>query len=90
MKRPPGLGFTVAFVAGIVVGAAFWDQQMTRSRRDLFARSPWRRMAALGYLSAHPSVETARLLRDYHSWETRASLRRRARMLLRAMETHLH
>jgi hypothetical protein len=63
---------------------------MRRYRRDLFSARPLRRFAALGYLSGQPSLETARLLRDYVSWEGRSALRRRAQQVLRRIEAHLH
>ena len=48
-----------------------------------------RRLSALGYLSAHPSVETVRLLRDYTAWEQQPMLRRRAEAIARRMEAKL-
>jgi hypothetical protein len=59
------------------------------AKRDLFHRRAANRLAALGYVGARPSVENARLLRDFTAWETRPALRRRAAALLRRMETHL-
>ena len=38
---------------------------MQRHRRDLFNPHPLRRLAALGYLKTHPSVDDLPLLRDY-------------------------
>jgi hypothetical protein len=49
-----------------------------------------RRLAALGYLRAHPGVETARLLADYVKWEPRPALRKRGQLMLRRMEAYLH
>jgi hypothetical protein len=46
-------------------------------------------LAALGYLSGTPSVDTARLLRDYIQWEPRSVLRKRGRKVLRQMEASL-
>ena len=76
----------LAFVGGFAFGVFVWDGQMRHSRRDLFSRSPARRMAALGYLGGQPSVETARLLRDYVAWERRPTLRRSGQRALRRME----
>ena len=45
-----------------------------------------KRLSALGYLSAHPTVETVRLLRDYIAWERQPMLRRRAEALVRRPE----
>jgi hypothetical protein len=80
-----GLGF----LGGLAAGLAIWGMQMERSRRDLFSRSPVRRLAALGFLAGRPGVETARLLADYVRWEARPALRRRGQHLLRRMEAYL-
>ena len=76
-------------VAGAAAGMLLWSQQMRGAKRDLFHPRAVRRMAALGYVGARPSVENARLLRDFSAWESRPALRRRAAALLRRMETHL-
>jgi hypothetical protein len=89
MKREYAVGAGVAFVAGAVAGTMLWTSQVRYSKRDLFSRSPIRRLAALGYVGALPSVENAGLLRDYVAWESRPALRRRADVLLRRMETLL-
>jgi hypothetical protein len=89
MKREYAVGAGVAFVAGAVAGSMLWTNQVRYSKRDLFSRSPIRRLAALGYVGALPSVENAGLLRDYVAWESRPALRRRADVLLRRMETLL-
>jgi hypothetical protein len=68
---------------------ALWDYEMRSSRRHLFSRNPLKRLAALGYLGGSPSVETARLLRDYVNWESRPELRRRGLRLLRRIESAL-
>lgn len=77
---------TAGFLGGLIIGLLVWSTQMQRCRRDLFSRSPVRRLAALGYLGGRPSVETARLLTEYVSWERRPTLRRRAERLLRRMQ----
>ena len=84
-SRLAGIGFLGGFAAGLVL----WAAQVQRSRRDLFSRSPVRRLAALGYLGGQPGVETARLLQDYVKWEARPVLRLRGQHLLRRMETYL-
>jgi hypothetical protein len=81
---------TLGFLGGAAVGALVWSLQMRRSRRDLFSARPLRRLAALGYLSGQPSLENARVLRDYVSWEHRTVLRRRGERVLRRIEAHLH
>jgi hypothetical protein len=77
------------FVGGLTVGLIVWGTQVQRSRRELFNRSPVRRLAALGYLAGQPGLETARLLGEYLNWETRPALRRRGEVLLRRMEAYL-
>ena len=79
----------VGFVGGLVAGLVVWSTQVQRSRRELFSRSPVRRLAALGFLSGQPGVETARLLADYVNWESRPALRRRGQLLLRRMKAYL-
>ena len=81
---------TLGFLGGAAVGALVWSMQMQRFRRDLFNPQPLRRLAALGYLSGHPSFDTARVLRDYVGWERRIMLRRRGEQVLRRIEAHLH
>jgi hypothetical protein len=79
----------VAFVGGLAAGLLVWGSQVHRSRRELFHRSPLRRLAALGFVSGRPTAESARLLADYVNWETRPALRRRGQVLLRRMEAYL-
>ena len=80
---------TAGFLGGLIIGLLVWSTQIRRSRRDLFSRNPVRRLAALGYIGGHPSVDTARLLTEYVSWERRPTLRRRAERLLRRMNAEL-
>jgi hypothetical protein len=80
---------TAGFLGGLIIGLLVWSTQMQRCRRDLFSRSPVRRLAALGYLGGRPIVETTRLLADYVSWERRPVLRRRAERLLRRMQARI-
>jgi hypothetical protein len=79
----------LAVLGGLVVGYAGWAHQQHRHSQALFHPRPFRRLAALGYLRAHPSVDSARLLRDYLAWEPHPLLRRRARQVLRRMEQRL-
>ena len=81
----------VAFgmIAGLTVGLIGWSSLNRRHRSALFHPRPVRRLAALGYLRAHPSVDSARLLRDYLQWEKLPLLRRRARRVLRRTERML-
>lgn len=80
---------TVGFLGGVLLGALAWSVQIRRSRRELFNKSPFRRLAALGYLSGKPSVEAARILADYVGWERHPGLRRRGQVLLRRMHADL-
>ena len=79
----------VGLLAGAVVGALGWSGAQRAYRRDLFSRHPLRRLAALGHLAGRPSVETARLLREYVAWERRPALRVRGVRMLRAVEETL-
>lgn len=79
----------MGFAGGLAVGAMVWAQVLDRSRQGLFSRSPVRRFAAISYLATRPSVDTARLLRDYVRWEPHPLLRRRGRQALAAVEASL-
>ncbi len=74
---------------GVMVGFGGWSTSMHRYRRALFHPSAVRRMAAIGYLRGRPSVDSARLLRDYLAWEANPVLRRRARRALHRVEHSL-
>jgi hypothetical protein len=80
---------TAGFLGGLIIGLLVWSTQIRRCRRDLFSKSPVRRLAALGYIGGRPGVDAARLLTEYVSWERRPILRRRAERLLRRMQAHL-
>jgi hypothetical protein len=83
------LKVVVASAVGFVVGTALSQRSMGRSRSALFSARPLRRMAALGYLSGHPSVAAVRVLKDYLAWEEHPALRRRAESIVRRMEANL-
>lgn len=87
--RKMGGAVTGGFLIGLIVGAAVWNAQIRRSRRDLFSTKPVRRLAALGYLGRTPGPEAVHLLNDYVAWERRPALRRTGERLLRRMHTHL-
>lgn len=87
--RRRALYFLGAVVAGFVLGVALAQRSMDRWRSALFSVRPLRRLAALGYLSGHPGVETVRVLRDYLAWEEHPALRRRAAAIMRRMEGKL-
>jgi hypothetical protein len=58
-------------------------------RRNLFSKHALRRVAALGYLRARPTVNTAQLLREYVAWEPRSVLRQRGARMLKRLEATL-
>ncbi len=66
-----------------------WSTEIRRSRRELFSKRPVKRLAALGYLSGQPGVDTVRILRDYVDWERSPALRRRAELVLRRLQSNL-
>jgi hypothetical protein len=79
----------VGAAAAIGLGIYLARDQMKRHRQDLFSPHPLRRLAALGYLKAHPSVDDLPLLRDYLAWEERPLLRKRAGAILTGLEDAL-
>lgn len=72
--------------AAVGLGIYLARDQMRRHRRELFSPHPLRRLAALGYLKSHPSVDDLPLLRDYLAWEERPLLRKRAAAILDGLE----
>ena len=70
------------FAGGVALGALAWRRQQAAAHDQLFAASAVQRAAAIGWLARTPSVENARLLRDYIRWERRPTLRRRAERAL--------
>lgn len=78
-----------ATLLGFVAGVAWAQGSMHHSRRALFSQRPLRRLAALGYLSGQPGVETIQVLRDYLAWESHPTLRRRADAIVRRLEAAL-
>jgi hypothetical protein len=80
---------TAGFLGGLTIGLLVWSTQIRRCRRDLFSKSPVRRLAALGYIGGRPGIDAARLLTEYVSWERRPILRRRAERLLRRMQAQI-
>ena len=89
MRVNPATAAASGFLGGLLVGLVVWNGQLQRHRRDLFSKRPIRRWVALSYLSGRPSIESCRLLRDYLTWETRPSLRRRGQLVLERMEQEL-
>lgn len=87
--RPRTKALLFGIGLGAMIGLMVAQRTMGRHRRDLFSARPLRRLAALGYLNGHPSVEAVRLLRDYVAWEPQPLLRRRAESIVRRMEARL-
>jgi hypothetical protein len=80
---------TVGFLGGLAAGSLIWSRLQRQHRRNLFSPHTLRRVAALGYLRARPSVNTAQLLREYVAWEPRPLLRERGARMLRRLEAAL-
>jgi hypothetical protein len=89
VTRPYAKAVTAGFLGGLLLGAAAWSTQIHRSRRELFSKRPVKRLAALGYLSGQPGLDTVRILTDYVGWERNPALRRRGERVLRRLQTHL-
>ncbi|MDQ6689761.1 MAG: hypothetical protein M3Z18_04550 [Gemmatimonadota bacterium] len=89
MSRQRASFLAVGFIGGIAAGSLVWSRMQRQYRRNLFSRSPIRRVAALGYLRARPSVNTAQLLREYVAWEPRSILRSRGARMLKRIESTL-
>jgi hypothetical protein len=70
-----------------VVGGLWLARSVDRTQRDaLFAKSAWRRHAALGFLEREGDAEAIGVLRDYLSWETHPALRARGARALASLE----
>ena len=89
MSRSRGAFIAVGFVGGLAAGTLVWSRMQRHFRRNLFSRSPLMRVAALGYLRAKPTVNTAQILREYVAWEPRPILRQRGAKMLRHLEASL-
>lgn len=74
------------FVAATLVGVAGgWLLARTHDyvqRKDLFARYPWKRFAALGWLEREGDATAIPVLQDYLAWERSPALRARARRVI--------
>lgn len=79
----------VGFLGGVAAGTLMWSRMQRHSRRNLFSKHTLRRVAALGYLRARPTVNTAQLLREYVAWEPRGILRQRGVRMLKRLEATL-
>jgi hypothetical protein len=89
MSRRNSTLIVFGFVGGLAAGSIVWSRMQRQYRRNLFSKSPLRRVAALGYLRARPTVNTAQLLREYIAWEPRTMLRQRGARMLKRLEATL-
>jgi hypothetical protein len=89
MRRQKASFMAVGFLGGVAAGSLMWSRMQRQYRRNLFSKSPLRRVAALGYLRARPTVNTAQLLREYVAWEPRTLLRQRGARMLKRLEATL-
>ena len=89
MSRQKVSFVAVGFLGGVAAGSIMWSRMQRQYRRNLFSKSPFRRVAALGYLRARPTVNTAQLLREYVAWEPRSFLRQRGVRMLKRLEATL-
>jgi hypothetical protein len=89
MSRQKVSFVAVGFLGGVAAGSLVWTRMQRQYRRNLFSKSPLRRVAALGYLRARPTVNTAQLLREYIAWEPRSILRHRGTQMLKRIEATL-
>ena len=79
----------VGFLGGMAAGSLLWSRLQRNCRRNLFSRHALQRVAALGYLRARPTINTAQLLREYVAWEQRPILRHRGAKMLKRLESTL-
>jgi hypothetical protein len=89
MSRQKVSFMAVGFLGGVAAGSVMWSRMQRQYRRNLFSKWPLHRVAALGYLRARPTVNTAQILREYVAWEPRAILRQRGARLLKRLEATL-
>jgi hypothetical protein len=89
MSRQRAGFVAVGFVGGLAAGSLAWSRMQRNCRRSLFSRNPLFRVAALGYLRGRPTVDSARLLREYIAWEPRPILRQRGARILKRLEATL-
>jgi hypothetical protein len=89
MSRQRASFVAVGFLGGVAAGSLLWSRMQRHYRRNLFSNHALRRVAALGYLRARPTVNTAQLLREYVAWEPRRILRQRGVRMLKRLESTL-
>ena len=88
IRRRTSVATTVlgAALVGLAGGVLLSRWMHRANRAELFDRSAWRRLAALGWLERHGNETAVPLVRDYLAWEPQASLRARASRVLRKLE----
>src|SRR5207247_3427968 len=64
MSRQRASFVAVGFLGGVAAGTLVWSRMQRNYRRKLFSRHAFRRVAALGYLRALPSLTTPQLRRE--------------------------
>lgn len=84
-----GFWFSLGLAVGAVAGFSWWRREQEVHQRALYSDRPLRRMAALGWVSGRPGVQSVMLLREYLTWEQNPVLQRRARRLLTRFENAL-
>ena len=89
MSRQKVSFVAAGFLGGVAAGSLMWSHMQRQYRRNLFSKSLLRRVAALGYLRARPTVNTAQILREYIAWEPTAILRQRGAQMLKRIEATL-
>jgi hypothetical protein len=85
VSRRAGL-FAASVGLGVAAGLAMARWRHGATRRDLFDRSAWRRLGALGWLERRDDPAMLPLLRDYLAWEPRPELAARASRVVRRLE----
>jgi hypothetical protein len=87
-RRRTGTAATILGAAMVgIAGGVLLSRWMHRvNREELFDRSAWRRLAALGWLERHGGESAVPLVRDYLAWEQQAPLRAKASRILRKLE----
>lgn len=89
MSRPASTAIATFAGAALVgvVGGLWLARSVDRTQRDaLFAKSAWRRHAAIGFLEREGDAESIGVLRDYLAWETSPALRSRGERALASLE----
>ncbi len=88
MRGAREAGWAAAGLAGgILLGLVLTAVYQERHAQALFSARVRRRWAALGRLASEATVESLPLVREYVAWEPHPRLRRRAKALLRRLQS---